>query len=189
MKIVLAGLSLFVTLALVACGGGGGETTDASPAVTTEPEPPARHQGDSSSGAAQFETTRGDNSIQEFGVEAPGSERKAAAAVLHGYLDARAAGAWRDACSYMSAAFAASLAQLARGSGAGGECPEVLASFSAGLSAATLREAAVAEVGAMRTEGDRAFLLFHGTHGDAYFMPMLREGGWKVAAVAASLLG
>jgi hypothetical protein len=160
-------------------GGSGPAAGDTSASFT----PPTHH--DYASGAAPFETKGGDNSIQEFGAEGSGSDFEAAATALHGYLDARAAGAWRDACSYLSPAVLASLAQL--GSGGGASCPETVASLSAGVPAAALEEAAEAQVGALRIEGDRAFLLFRGAHGSDYFMPMVREGGaWKVAAIAAS---
>jgi hypothetical protein len=149
--------------------------------------PPAHH--DSPTGAAPFEVKGGDNSIQEFGAEGDAADFEAAATALHGYLDARAAGAWRAACSYMSPGVAESLAQLSGGSGGEASCPETIASLSAAVPAAALREVAEADVGALRVEGDRAFLLFHGAHGVDYFMPMAQEdGGWKVAAIAASAI-
>jgi hypothetical protein len=145
---------------------------------------PTHH--DSATGAAQFETKAGDNSIQEFGSEAGSSDFAAAATALHGYLDARAAAAWAAACSYLSPGIAASLAQLG-GGGGGASCPEVVAGLS--VPGAALSEAAEAEVAALRIEGDRAFLLFHGAHGADYFMPMAHEGGaWKVAAIAPSAI-
>lgn len=151
-----------------------------------------RPHHDSGGGAKQFEVKGGDNSIQESGSEASGAEITQAAAALHGYLDARAAHAWRAACSHMAAGLASSLGQLAGSSSAGKQpsCAQLLASLSAGLPPAVLREAAVADVGALRVEGSRAFILFHGAHGTSYFMPMSREGGgWKVAAIAPSALG
>jgi len=147
---------------------------------------------DSGGRVAQFEEKGGDNSIQESGSEASGAELAEAAAALHGYLDARAAGAWSAACSYLSDAAARSLAQLsgAGGGGAKPTCAQVLAGLSAGLPASVLREAAVADVGSLRVKGGSAFILFRGAHGSAYFMPMAREGSeWKVAALAPSALG
>jgi hypothetical protein len=169
-------------------GGDGSKGSGSGPAAgdTSASFTPPAHR-DSATGAAAFETKGGDNSIQEFGAEGSGSDFEAAATALHGYLDARAAGAWRDACSYMSPGVVTSLAQFSGGSGGGASCPETLASLSAGVPAAALEEAAEAEVGALRIEGDRAFLLFHVAHGSDYFMPMAREGGaWKVGAIAAS---
>jgi hypothetical protein len=201
-SIAVALLTAAAALALVACGSGGGETTAAAPAGTTASKQPAQPAADDTSasftphahhdpptGVGPFEAKGGDNSIQEFGAEADASDFEATATALHGYLDARAAGAWRAACSYMSPGVAKSLAQLNGGSGAGASCPEIIASLSAAVPAAALREAADAEAGALRTEGDRAFLLFHGAHGLDYFMPMAaEEGSWKVAAVAASAM-
>jgi hypothetical protein len=144
---------------------------------------------DSPTGIAPFEARGGDNSIQEFGAEGSGADFEAAATALHGYLDARAAAAWTAACSYMSAAAATSLSQLTGASGGEASCPEALATLSAGVPTAALEEAAEAEVGALRTEGDRAFLIFRGAREADYFMPMVRDGGaWKVAAIASSAL-
>lgn len=168
-----------------------GGDSKAVPGDTSAGFTPPAHS-DSGGGTKPFETKGGDNSIQEFGSEASGGDFEAAATALHGYLDARAAHAWTAACSYMSPGVAASLAQLSGsggGSGGGASCPQTLASLSAAVSAAALDEAAVADVAALRTEGARAFLLFHGAHGTAYFMPMASEDGtWKVAAIAPSAI-
>src|SRR6478609_5676867 len=202
---------------LSACGGGSTSTastptgdeatapsTSAAPKQASKPEGAGSSKpsgasagggggGSSAGGAAAFETHGGDNSIQRFGGEAASSELAQAAAALHGYLAARAAGAWGAACSYMAAGFAKSLQQFAgaakQGKGKSAGCPQLLAALSAGVPAAARREATVAEVGALRVEGERAFLLFTGSHGAHYFMPMAREGGvWKVGALAASAL-
>lgn len=152
-------------------------------------KPPAHH--DSGGGSGQFEAKGGDNSIQRFGSGTSGGEFAQAAAALHGYLDARAAGAWAAACSYMASGVADQLSQMS-GEGPGGQspsCATILAALSGGLPPAALREVAVADVGALRVEGERAFVLFHGAQGVDYFMPMVREGGeWKVAALAPSAI-
>jgi hypothetical protein len=161
-------------------------------AVPEEPAhfTPPSHQ-DSGGGAKQFVTKGGDNSIQEFGSEPSGSEFEAAAAAVHAYLDARAAGAWAAACEWLAPAVSRELVRQL-GAGSGGKqpgCAEVLAGLSAGVPPAALREAAQADVGALRVEGDRGFVLFRGAQGDDYFIPMVREDGeWKVAAIAASPL-
>jgi len=177
-------------------GGGGGKAQSApsSKAKQALPEPeftaPVHH--DSGGGSAQFRAKGGDNSIQEYGSEPSGSEFEEAAAALHGYLDARAAGAWAAACEYMDQAIAAELAKLvsqAPGAKGKGGCPEAIAGLSAGVPSRALREAAVADVASLRAEGDSGFLLFHGARGVDYFMPMSHEDGvWKVRAPAASPL-
>ena len=145
---------------------------------------------DSARGTAAFEAKGGDNSIQESGSEGSGSEFDQAAAALHGYLDARAAGEWGGACSFITAGLITSMRQLATGERGKATCAKLLASLSSTVPPPILREAAVADVGALRVDGDSAFLLFHGAGGVDYFMPMAREGDkWKVAAISASALG
>lgn len=157
------------------------------------PEPafqPRTHH-DSGGGSQQFEAKGGDSSIQEYGNEPSRSEFEEAAAVLHEYLDARAAGAWRVACQKLAPAAATELVrQLGPATGeAKAGCAQILAGLTAGLPPSALREAAVADVGALRAEGNRGFLLFRGARGQNYFFPMVREWGhWRAAAIAASPL-
>lgn len=159
---------------------------------SSAPEP----RNDSGGGSAQFRG-RGDNSVQELGSEADNSEFEQAAAALHGYLDARAAGRWNVACSYMESGFRNSVEQLGLSGGeqggpvkAPGElCAIALAALSGDLPPAAAQEAAVADAGALRVDGDHGFLLFHGAHHGDFFMPMAHEGGrWKIAGLAASEL-
>src|SRR5262249_44884233 len=118
-----AAASMLLALVLLAgCGGGGGGgTTDSVQVATGEGTIQTRtgaHQtmnnGESTkhaeaqkadpgsdsgqtapaSGAAPFESKGGDNSIQRYGSEAATAELTQAGAVLHAYLDARAAEEW-----------------------------------------------------------------------------------------------
>ncbi len=203
--------AVLLALALLApgCGGGGGDqvaATAASQAATatrreagstanpSKGRPPQSHatHHDPATGAAQFERDGVDNSIQESGSEASATELRQAAAALHGYLDARAAGAWSRACAAAATALSAQLAQLTTGavkSHVAPSCPKLLATVSATIPPAARREAAVAQVGALRVEDQSAFILFHGAHGQDYFTPMaLEQGLWKVAAIAPSPL-
>lgn len=211
-------LAALISVALLSgCGSGGGAATtsttsppagspsagsDFGPAEsTTAPKPSSRatpqeeSSNNSSSptpnsaeGAAGFETKGGDNSVQRSGSEASPAELASAADSLYGFLDARAAGNWKKACSYLAPAVAESFGQLSR-SKHKPSCAETLPALSAGLPPAALRQAAIAEVGAFRVDGERGFLLFRGAHRRAYFMPMVRVGGaWKVAAPGASAL-
>ncbi len=165
----------------------GNGSPDAAP---SEPNFTPRPHHDSGGGAGPFETKGGDNSIQEYGAEPSGAEFEAAAAVLHEYLDARAARAWAAACERLSPAIAGELAQqLGAAQGEQPECASVLAELSAGVPAAALREAAAVDAAALRVEGNSGFLLLRDSRGDPYFIPMFRDdGGWKVAAIAASPL-
>lgn len=158
-------------------GKGSGETESS----------PAKPHHDSGGGAAQFRVKGGDNSIQEYGAEAGGSELDEAAAALHGFLDSRAAGDSAKACSYVAASVTGSLQQLA---GKGKGCGAILGALSRGVPQSALEEAAEADVGAMRVEGDRSFLIYRGARNTNYAMPMTKEGNaWKVAALAGTPLG
>jgi hypothetical protein len=50
-------------------------------------------------------------------------------------------------------------------------------------------EAQKADVGSLRTEGDRAFVIYQGIGGTILAMPMANEeGAWKVASLAGTPL-
>ncbi|HEX6153450.1 MAG TPA: hypothetical protein VFZ19_08015, partial [Solirubrobacterales bacterium] len=116
----------------------GQKPADDEPSQAPAPAPPVTHQ-DSGGGAAQFQRKGSDNSIQEFGQEGGGAEFAAAAATLHAYLDARAAGRWEDACSHLAAEVVASLEQFAAANSGGAElegCPQILQALSSGAGTA-----------------------------------------------------
>ena len=166
--------------------GGGGD------GASSGPSSPGGHR-DSGGGAAQFNRGKGgDNSIQEFGQEAGGSEMARAAAVLHAYLDARAERRWDDACSYLSAEAVAAIEQFATAFPQSQDvesCPEVLGALSGKVADRVLRESARADVGSLRAQGGRGFLLYHGAGGFDYAIAVVEEGGgWKLAAPEATPL-
>jgi hypothetical protein len=182
---------------LAGCGGGGGDSTATSAAhpgaTSTKADTfaPSRHH-DSGGGSAQFLVRGGDNSVQEFGEEASNAEFRKAAAALHGFLDARAEGDWGAACAHMASDLIESLQQLSASSGkfASARCPRLLKELSKSVPASTLAEAAKANVGSLRFESDRGFILYRGVGGTVYAISMEREGGaWKVASLAGTALG
>jgi hypothetical protein len=157
-----------------------------------EPASPAQHH-DSGGGSAQFRVKGGDNSIPEYGAEAGASERARAARALHGFFDARAGGEWQNACSYLASQVTKGLEELFAKAkypqGAPKGCAGALAALSAGVPHSALVDAAEADVGSLRSNGSRGFLLYHGAHHIAYEMPMAVEGGrWKVNALQGSEL-
>ncbi|HYP55421.1 MAG TPA: hypothetical protein VEQ41_03850 [Solirubrobacterales bacterium] len=165
-------------------GAGPDERDDRDPGAGQGVDPAQR---DSGGGSEQFATPGGDNSVQEFGAEAEGGELEAAAATLHAFLDARAAGDWAKACDQLAADVLESFQQFAERSPQlrGKECPEVLAGLSGPGTKDARREAAIADGGALRVEGDRGFVLYHGAGDTPYAIPMrLEDGRWKVAALA-----
>ena len=168
---------LLLAVGLAACGGGSDSSSTAA---------------DSGGGSAQYRIKGGDNSIQEFGSEVEGSEFKRAATALHDFLDARAAGDAAAACSYMSKSVIESFKQLAARSaqGDGTSCPTILEELTnPAAKPAVKAEAAQADVGSLRVEGERAFLIYTGAGKTILAMPMADEGGtWKVAGLAGTPL-
>lgn len=172
-------LLLAIAVPLAGCGSGSETASDGSTASAA-----SNGAGPSSTGGEGS-----DRSIQEFGSAGSASERAAASFVLHGYLDARVERDWNAACAQLAAGISQALAQQFGNDDGKAGCAGILTELTAAVPAAALRQAAVADVGSLRIEGEQGFLLFHGAGDDPYFMPMLQEGGaWKVAAVAASPL-
>jgi hypothetical protein len=152
-----------------------------------------KHHEDSGGGSKQFRVKGGDNSIQEFGGEADTSELDAAAAVLHDFLDARAAGDWTAACKYMSKRVIESFNnEITSQSKPGGKlgCATVLEALINPAAKQSMKaEAAQADVRSLRIEGEHAFAIYTAVGNTALAMPMENEAGaWKVASIAGTPL-
>lgn len=202
---------------LAACGSGGGGASSATataasaptgatttPAITTSatPAPAARtapkapsSAGSSSSGgtgggAASFRESHGDNSIPDFGSEAPLAERERAATTLAAFLAARAGGEWAKACPYLARATRAQVEKFAGATTKGNAvaCGTALRALSGGGGGGTsgLRgETLAGAPAALRVGGKSAFALYYGRDKSKYVMPMVKEGdAWKVSQLA-----
>ncbi len=152
---------------------------------------PKQHS-DSGGGSEQFRVKGGDNSVQEFGEEADADEFDAAAVALHNFLDARAEGNWAAACEYVSKPVTESFEKLAAQAKQFDEtsCGGILEKLTNPAAAQALKEeAAKANVGSLRVEGDRSFVIYTGIDGTVLAMPMANEDGdWKVASLAGTPL-
>jgi hypothetical protein len=201
-KTALAALAaMLVATSFAACGSDSSSTGSEASSVAAKADSngkegsehfvPKPHH-DSGGGSAQYRVKGGDNSIQEFGAEAGGVEFEEAAAALHGFLDARAAGDSAAACSYMSKGVVEQFKQLASQSKKSGSssCPSILEALTDPAAKQAMQaEADEADIGSLRTEGDRAFLIYTGFEKTIFAMPMAREdGSWKVASVAGTPL-
>jgi hypothetical protein len=168
-------------------GKSGGAHSEAEEASEFAP----KHHTDSDGGSKQFEVKGGDNSIQEFGSEATGSDFNKAAAALHNFLDARAEENWAAACSYASKGVIQSLETLAVRSKQGNDssCAASQEALFGGAPSSELARAAEADVESLRTEGDRAFIIYREAEGAVAAISMAKEGGiWKVAALSGAPL-
>ncbi len=173
-------------------GSGGGSSKDFVP----------RQHDDSGGGSTQYRVKGGDNSVQEFGAEGDDAERDAAARALHNFLDARAQEAWETACSYLSTevresleTFAVKAQEAAAEQGKAEQfddtsCASILGRLTNRAALPELRqEAAQVDVGSLRVEGERAFLIYTGLDGTVIAIPVTNENGsWKVASLAGTPL-
>ena len=150
---------------------------------------PRQHK-DAGGGAAQFIGKTGDNSIQEFGEEASGPDLDEAAATLHNYYDAYAAGNIAAVCSHLSADVIESLETFERNSHNPDDigCMQILtlepASAMSERQIFWKEDAAAINVESLRMEGDRGFLIYRGLDNEIFTMNMAKENGrWKVGSL------
>jgi hypothetical protein len=171
----LALLLLLVLAAAVGCGSGGNSTTSG--------------EGAGNGGAGSSAEAGGEESIEQFGSEATGSERAALRNAFHGYLAAIGERDYGTACSYLAAAARRSLAKLfAEGASTAG-CAASLAALVTPAAAGISRKQSEADLTAIRVEGNRGFVLFPAPGASLWQMTMEREDGdWKTTTVAASIL-
>ncbi len=171
--------------------GGEGESEGSSGKGEAAEFTPKPHN-DSGGGSQQFRQKGGDNSVQEFGAEAGEEEFNAAAVALHNFLDARAEGNWAAACEYMSKSVVESFEKLATQAKQIEEtsCAAILGKLTNPAAKKSMKaEAAKADVGSLRVEGERSFVIYTGIGGTVLAMPMANEGGeWKVASLAGTPL-
>ena len=137
----------------------------------------------------------GDNSVQTYGAESSDGEREQAAIAVQGFLDARAAGEWGKACSYLTAPTLTSIEQLAKRSQSQGSevsgCAGVMQALNERIPEEIRRQSArIERVLSFRIEGDQGFLLFIGPPTATLFsVPMNLEGGiWKVGSLTPNPL-
>lgn len=169
-------------------GGAAAEgSDDGSDAADFVPKP---HE-DSGGGSSQFKVKGGDNSVQESGEEVEGDEFEAAAAALHNFLDARAEGNTAAACEYLSQDLADSFAKLASQAKQGeGGCATGLELLTNPAGQKAMKaEAEQADVGSLRVDGDRAFIIYTGIEGTVFAIPMANEDGeWKTGGIVGTPL-
>lgn len=136
----------------------------------------------------------GDNSIQEYGIEATSSARVDATRTLQAYLDARATREWARACAHLSTSIKEEVLRFLSGAAKSDsseppDCAEIMRRLSARVPQSALRKAASIRVLSMRIEAEQAFLIYKGGEGVPLAIPMAREQGeWRVAAIDGSAL-
>lgn len=144
-----------------------------------------------SGSASAAPSTHNYGSLATFGREASGGDRAAVLAAFHKYLSAIAARNWAAACARLSTPVKRELAQLlARAKGLSGHgCATALALLGQ-APVSVLREQAQSRVVAVRTDGDRAFVLYRTARLPHATLAMIREGGrWTAGVLSGAAIG
>jgi hypothetical protein len=167
-------LAAFGVLALLGSGcGGGGERSS-----TTAP---------GSAAAAQAAQDR----IRQFGLEATGSQAKQAEATLHGYMDARVAGEWKEACTYLAKPIRRLFDRLGSKSKQvnGKGCAGFVETSTRKLTPSERAGLAKVDVTSVRVEGEQGYILYRDPSGAEYSMSLRREAGtWKLLGIGGTSL-
>jgi hypothetical protein len=200
-----AGLLIAAALVLVlaGCGDGGETTTSSAEGESTAPQRATKPAAEKPKGAAALPrpnpkpgskaaapgvpvSAEGDNSIQVYGREASDAERAKLSALVHSYLNARAAGEWAEVCTALTAKTRAEQIRFAPGSG---NCAEALAFFAKDADPATLRSEAQVEVLSLRIDPRNAFLIYR--RPDGVWATALERGGegWRIVSVTPAVVG
>jgi hypothetical protein len=126
-----------------------------------------------------------------FGKEASSGEREAASAVLEQNYRARAAAEWAKQCASLSPKAVKKVEQEDALVGGAKGCVAAIKLEAEPLpaSAAARANTLTGPIDALRTEGDQAYALYHGTHQKDFAIAMEKvKGQWKVGALAATEL-
>jgi hypothetical protein len=156
-------------------------------------ERPADQPGyrNSAAASAQSRVTGSAKRYLDIGQEAGHSQFDQVAAVLHGFVDARARGDWPATCSYLSGPYLGLLQSSAAREGSGDRgCPSTLeAQTTSGISERELRaESAAVDIGSVRVTGGsfrRYAYVIYRSMGNAIRMWLMadeRRAGWQILA-------
>jgi hypothetical protein len=178
--VVIALLSL---VAIVGCGGdsstdAGSDSTLAEQRIYPNVTGPTR----------EFLVDGGDNIVQLAGTEGTEAERREVARLIALWMRARAAEAWKADCKYLARSFRRTLVVDAHGvsNGEADNCPEALEYFGEAASGDGVNNFS-GTVPSLRVQGDTAWAQYHGRDGKDWIVPVARESGEWMIAIASPL--
>jgi len=156
--------------------------------------------GDESTTTATAPSQSREDRVREFGLEATSSQAKQAEAAVLGYMDARVAGEWKKACTYIAKSVRDlfdRIGKKARESKESGNGSQAASKGCAGFVEEATRKLTPAErdnlakidVTSVRVEDDGGFILYKVPGGDEFSMSLKREGGeWKLVGTTGTPL-
>jgi hypothetical protein len=168
---------LLAALCLGGCGGSSstqGQGTRSSEQSTTQ-SPPAEQNAEAS--------------IEGFGAEAEGSERKEVLGAFRAYLGALSAHQYASACAYLAPSVRQALSQLGAKVKRSPNCPELLEALLSPRAAPIAKAQEEGKVAKVRVKGDTAFVVFHAPGARLWQLTLAKEGaGWKATSLSAAVL-
>jgi hypothetical protein len=123
-------------------------------------------------------------------LEASDEERSRLTALVQDFLDARAAGDWAGACTFLAAKPHREFERLIKGKSGNAACAAGMEALTVGVPASAFdHEAEILDVLSLRVGGGHAFLIYTRPGGKIYTTALGHEGGaWKVISVGPTLL-
>lgn len=189
----VAFLAFVAVFALAGCGGGGGDSSSpstTSTAASSGSGSDTNSQSTTSSGSKQNKPApTGDQSVQQFGQAASGSDSTELTAAFKGYLGAMGDSDYAKACSYLSEQTIKSLLQIVTPQYKAKGCEAIVPKILSSSAAAIARQQANGTITRIRVKGDQAFVTYHAPGAVLYVLPMVKENGaWKATSLAGSIL-
>jgi hypothetical protein len=180
---IAVGIALLALIAVAGCGGGSGtgvgsDSTLADQRIYPNVTGPTR----------QFLVDGGDNIVQMAGTEGTEGERKEVARLIALWMRARAAEDWKADCGYLVRSFRKTLVVDAHSvsNGKADNCPEALEYFGEAASGDGVNTFS-GKVPSLRVEGKTAWAQYHGRDGKDWIVPVAREDGEWMIAIASPL--
>ncbi|MGB7685725.1 MAG: hypothetical protein WBL45_08070 [Solirubrobacterales bacterium] len=188
MKRILGALIVAGLAAMIGCGGGSSSNSDStSPTSTSDSGATTAPQNTESPNSAsepskEFLSNGKNGQLARIGKESSAAEREAASLALEESLDARAAGDWKTQCETLAAAAVEQLEQSASSLTPGTSCAQALEAQGQSLPAFARANTMTGPIDAFRiNQGINGFAFYHGTRGQDYVIPLIKQGGeWKV---------
>jgi hypothetical protein len=174
--------ALWPSLILIACGGS--EESGKSETVAQKRFYPAV-KGPS----REFLVRDGDNAVPMFGREATKTERDQASRVVEAWMRARAATDWAKDCTYFSRRYVKALVAEDATKITNGRvktCPQALAYFGEAASG-DYENNMTGPIDSLRIKEGHGYALYHGRDGRDWTLPMDRENGRWLVALAAPI--
>jgi len=176
-------LALLALTLVVGCGSDSGTDTDPGSTLAEQ-----RIYPDVTGPTRQFLVDGGDNIVQLAGTEGTEAERKEVARLIALWMRARAAEDWKADCRYLARSYRKTLVVDAHGvsNGKADNCPEALEYFGEAASGDGVNTFS-GKVPSLRVEGKTAWAQYHGRDGKDWIVPVAKEDGEWMIAIASPL--